>query len=671
MKFSYSWLQKFFKKDLPTPEKLATLLTKYSFEAEVDGDQLELDILHNRAADCFSYWGLAREIATLTGRKLDVPDFSLPKKKAVPTNKVVSCQVKEKDLVNRYNLQYIEGVSVKKSSSKIQKRLENNGLQTINNIVDVANYVMLELGQPIHAFDLDKISGSKIIIRSAKKGEEIVTLDGEKYVLQKGMLVIADKEGPLAIAGIKGGQRAAITSETDKIVIEAANFDSYSIRQTSRQLGLRTDAEARFENGIDPHLIEKAQNRMAHLIKEVAGGEVSKERIDFYPQPMEEKIIELDLDYVSSLLGVKIPSTKIKEIINNLRFEIISQNQRQWKVKIPTYRLDISIPEDLIEEIGRVYGYEEIEPCFPKASLIPPQLNENRFWQKRTKDFFQQAGYNEIYSFAFIGRDEAENLDLEKEDLIKISNPISQNYEYLSPYLLINLLKVAIENRKQFNKVGIFEIAKVFWEDEGEQKEQWNLATLLTTAGEHSQDFIEIKGLIESLFTQNGIKVWLKEVEAPEKWWQEGQILSIKADEETIGYLGQLNGRLIEKQGYEDSVFAAEINFEKFKELALEDQEYEPISSYPALYRDLSVIVPGDTLIEEVIHEVSRTGGKLLRDVDLIDVYQGENMEGNNKSLTLRLVYQSTEKALNSEEVKKLQKKVFKTIKQKDWRVRQ
>jgi len=672
MKFTYSWLQSFFNKKLPSPQELADLLTKHSFETEVKDKYLEVDILHNRASDCLSYIGLAREIATVVDQDVQLPPHQVDHYNDTGTSEVLDLEIKEKELVSCYSLTLIEGVKVQDSSSEIQNKLKQNDIQVINNIVDWANYVMLEWGQPLHAFDLDKIEGDKIIVRQAKEGEEITTLDGEHYVLDEGILVIADEQGPVAIAGIKGGQRAAITSETENAVIESANFDPYSVRQSWRKLGLRTKAAARFEQGLDPNLVEIAQQRMSYLVCEAAAGKVAEEKIDFYPHPRRKQILKLDLDYLNKLLGVKISASDVEDIIHRLHFNIQEKDGNQWTVEVPSYRLDMNISEDLIEEIGRIYGYDNIEPVFPQAALIPPKENFNRFWQRRVKNFLQQAGFSEIYTHAFIGTEDKEKFGLDNKNLVEVANPISKNYGYLTPRLLFNLIKVSIDNRKRFDQVALFEIAKIFRQEDKQQKERWDLSVLLTTKDEHQQDFAVLKGVAEDFLRQSGIvDSWFKKTEAEESWWYPQQLLELKMEEGSLGQLGQISPRLLDKFDFSDSIFVLELNFEKFAQIASAEQEYETISSYPTVTRDLSVIVPNEVLTEQIIRAVSINGGKLLRDVDLVDIYEGEQVNAGKKSLTLRLIYQSPKRALTTEEVNKLQQQVIKGVQQEGWLIRQ
>ncbi|MBU4481537.1 phenylalanine--tRNA ligase subunit beta, partial [Patescibacteria group bacterium] len=431
MNFSYNWLQSFFKRKLPSPEKLADLLSRRFAEVEEIRKEnkdivLDIDIRPNRAGDCFSHLGIAREISAILNFKLQIAVRKLIEDKNLKAKDFVSVDVKHRQSCPRYTARVICDVKVGPSPKWIQERLKVCGLRPINNIVDIANYAMLETGQPLHAFDFEKIEADKrgyqrgltrkIIVRFAKKGEKIFTLDNKEYDLDKEILVIADSKEPLAIAGIKGGKKAEIDEKTKIVVLESANFNPKVIRGGSRKIDLKTDASRRFEHGIDPNLTEIAINRAAGLIQEIAhqqGGcpKVCHGLVDFYPQKVLPKKIKLDLDYVEGLLGVKISQKEIIKILKSLGLKIeprpkpknqFSQSGARQinlgrgkilNVVVPTFRLDISIPEYLIEEIGRIYGYQKIKPIFPLAVLIPPKRNFELFWEDMVKDILKEAGF--------------------------------------------------------------------------------------------------------------------------------------------------------------------------------------------------------------------------------------------------------------------------------------
>ena len=659
MLFSYNWLKDYVRK-LPKPEKLAEILTLHSFEVsevkKVKGDYtLDIDVLPNRAGDCFSHIGVAREVAAVTGLVYR-GQFSVKSYRERFLENLISVEVKSRSYCPRYTAGVINGVRVGPSLKWLRDRLEVCGLNSINNIVDVANYVMLETGQPLHAFDAEKLDGGKIVVRFAKNGEKITTLDNQKVDLNSKILVIADFQKPVAIAGIKGGKGPEINKGTKIVVLESANFNPTIIRNGSRELALRTDASLRFEHGIDPNLTEFAINRATYLIQKITGGETAQGLIDFYPIKVYPRKIKLDLNYAESLLGVKIPEREIKNILKRLGFKIMGV-RHPLSVEVPTSRLDISIPEDLIEEIGRIYGYEKIPAIFPVVSLIPPKKNDDIFWENVVKDILKETGFSEVYNYSF----------QKEEGGIEVENPTSQEYKYLRQSLIPNLLKNIEKNiknlpagRQDFSQIKIFELGRVFID-----KTEKRMLTGLMAGG----DFYQMKGAIDSLFDKLGTgKVWYDDYQAtPEdsskSLWYPKKSAEIKVGNVELGFLGEL------KEGGKLTAF--DLDFEKLKTLASEEHEYRPVSRHPATVRDLAVLVTPLTKIEEVLNVIEIAGGPLVVDVDLFDIYEGEELPGGKKNLAFRIVYQAEDRTLTSIEVYKIHQKIIKSLEENPtWQVR-
>jgi len=643
MIFSYNWLKEYVK--LPKPDKLVELLNMHAFEVEglkkVKGDYiLDVDVLPNRGPDCFSHIGIAREIAAITGSKLEIPASKI--KQSNKSN--LNIEVKDKNDCLRYTARVITDVKVKSSPRWLKQRLESCGLNSINNIVDIANYVMLETGQPLHAFDLDKLSGNRIIVRRAKKGEKITTLDNNKFDLNKDILIIADSQSPLAIAGMKGGKKAEIDKKTKTIVLESANFNSRLIRQASKKLGLKTDASWRFEHKIDPNLTEQAVNRAGELIK----GKVSK-IIDFYPNKPKNKRIKLDLNYLEKLLGIELSNKQVGDILNRLGFKY-SKNTAE----VPSFRLDISIQEDLIEEIGRIYGYEKISAVFPVASLIPGKRNMETFWEDVSKNILKELGFTEVYNYSFVG-------DRDFADSIELENPISLEQKYLRPSLIPNLLKNIERNINSFKEIKIFELGKIF------TKEEKRMLTGATT-----NSFYQIKGAVDSLLNKLGISdIYYDEHQAtPEdsksSVWQKGKTAEIKIAGQEIGFLGEISSKVSK---YKVNVF--DIDFEKLSKLCSEEHEYQPISQYPSAVRDLAVLVPMSVKVVDVLNEINTVEENLIRDVDLFDIYEGEGIPEGKKNLAFHIIYQADNRTLKASEINTIQNKIIKFLeKNPDWEVR-
>ena len=703
MLFSYNWLQSFFKKKLPKPEKLAEILALHSFEVEevkrVRKDwALDIDVLPNRAPDCFSHLGITREISAILNYKLGIGEWKLTEDKNLKAKDFVSVEVKPRQACPRYTARVITDVKVGPSPKWIRDRLEVCGLRPINNVVDIANYVMLETGQPLHAFDGEKLEGQKIIIRFAKEREKIVTLDEEKYDLDEDILVIADEKSPVAIAGIKGGKLPEIDNKTKIVVLESANFNPKVIRKGSKTIDLKTDASWRFEHGIDPNLTEIGINRAAFLIQKIAKGNVAKGLIDFYPKKVLPKRIRLDFDYVKSLLGREIPKKEIINILKRLDFKITGVRPLQIEVEVPTFRLDISIPEDLIEEIGRIYGYQRIKATFPTVSLIPPKRNLDIFWENVIKNILKEAGLTEVYNYSFVSPEQFSifNSQFSKvvdelrsssrfanARVIEVENPISEEQKYLRPSLIPNLLKNVQKNQKNFREIRIFELGKIF---QAPRTEKRMLTGLIT-----GDAFYQMKGVIDSLLQKIGISnIWYDEFEAtpedsnppatlPSKGrapskisiWHPKICAEIKVDHEEIGFLGEISQKILGDLEIEGKVVVFDIDFEKLQRLSSEETIYQPISRYPAAVRDIAVLVPLEIRVEEVLNKIETAGGILVKDVDLFDIYEGEELPEGKKNLAFHIIYQAKDRTLSSKEIDEIQDKIIKALEEElEWEVR-
>jgi phenylalanyl-tRNA synthetase beta chain len=682
MIFSYNWLKEYIKGKIPKAEKLAELLILHSFEAsevKKSGKDsiLDINVLTNRGSDCFSHIGIAREVAAILGSEFKLPDSEFKEDKKSKAQDFIKVKVKDKTACPRYTARVIQGVKIDSSSSWLKKRLKICGIKPINNVVDITNFVMLETGQPLHAFDLEKLEGKKIIVRYAKKRERIVTLDEKKYDLDKKILVIADSKNPVAIAGIKGGIIPEIDKKTDTIVLESANFDPRIIRRASKELDLKTDASWRFEHGIDLNLTEFAVNRAAFLIQKIAGGRVAKGLVDFYPQKPSPKKIKLNLDYVNRLLGSTISKMNIKRILRRLEFKVQDKEKNILWIEVPSFRLDIEMQEDLVEEIGRMVGYDNIKPVFPTAALIPPERNLDIFWQNFVKNILKEAGFTEVYNYYFVGDREASLLKYAKKDLIEIENPVSENYKYLRPSLIPKLLDNVVQNMKNFETIKIFELGKIFHKDHPKKHIENRALTGVIFEAEGSKDnFYELKGVCDLLLEKMGIpNFWYDSHEpTPEESkisiWHLSRSAEIKVDHREIGFLGELSPRVSKKLKI-GRVVIFDFDFEALQDLASEEQGYRPVSKYPAALRDIAVLVPSTVLVEDVLQIIDKISGQLIRDVDLFDIYEGEKIPKGRKNLAFHIVYQSDEKTLNSKEVDKIHKKIIQVLnKKKGWRVR-
>ncbi len=682
MLVSYNWLKQYISK-LPTPNKLADLLTMHSFEVEnLEKNKndwiLDIDVLSNRASDCLSYMGIAREISALTGNKISLPKNEI---KEINQKNNIGIDIKHKELCSRYTARTIKDLKVKESPNWLKKRIESIGQQSINNIVDLANYVMLETGQPLHVFDLDKINGNKIIIRKAKKGEEIVSLDNQKYKLDNNMLVIADQKHALAIAGIKGGKKAEVDNNTKNIILESANFNLNSIYKTSRKLGLRTEASLRFEHGLDPNLTVKAINRLGQLISKTANGKINKEIADAYSKQIKPKKVSVKLSKINNILGTELTKTQVSKIFKSLGFNVKDSRAGKTKdikfiVKIPTYRLDIEKSEDLIEEVGRIYGYHNIQPKPLLAELIFVTPSDSLKVKAKTKNILKSLNFAEVYNFSFIGEKDLEKLKIDPKNYIELYNPLSLDLKYLRKNLIVNLLKNTYHNSKHFKQIKLFELGKVYSRPD-KPKEQMMLAGLISGKDKEKNLFFELKGLVDGLFDKLGISdCWYNDFKAEPEWsekkiWNPLTSAEIKSGNKELGFLGGIKSQVLSKFNIKNPTVAFNINFEILSQLVNQEIIYTHPSKYPAVIRDIAILVNLGDRVADVLNVINDAGGKLIKDIDLFDIYEGRNLPERKKNLAFHIIYQSNNRTLTDQEVNKLHNKIIKQITKKGWEVRQ
>src|SRR3989344_358080 len=676
MKFSYNWLKEFVPK-LPKPDKLADILTVHAFEVESVTQRekdyvLDVKILPNRMADASGHGGLARDIAAIIGKSAVVKTKTVKEGKR-SLKDVIQVEVKT-PLCRRYALRGMTGVRVEESPGWMQERLSACGLRPINNIVDATNYVLLETGQPLHAFDADKIGGKKIIVRMARKGEKIAALDDKTYDLDESVMVIADAANAMAIAGIKGGESAGIGVGTKDIVIEAATFDGPAIRAASQQLQLRTDASARFSVGLDPNLAGDALERAVLLIQKIAGGEVLKDRVDIYPKRVKELKIFLRPAYVNSLLGTSLRDAEMIGILKRLGFGALRQ-KNILAVTAPTRRVDVTIEEDLIEEIGRVYGLEHIKPKHPVGELIPPPENMSLTMQERMRDMFRGVGFQEVYNYSFVGEKDITAVGDSADEYLQLENPTRAEYGYMRSSLGVGLLKNVAENIKHEDGVRLFEIGHVFRREGAAHKERIHAAGVMakTSIQREQTLFFELKGALSLFFEAMGVDAWFDDVPAPSKnVLHPHRSALIKIGEEKIGVMGEAHPRVLQAYDMRGAVALFELDADMLGRITQKETEFRPISRFPSVLRDIALLVPLDTRMVEVEDVIENTGGKLLVDTDLIDLYEGSELPDGKKNFAFRLVFQAEDRTLKDEEVNVIVERITKTLEAKnpEWEVR-
>lgn len=647
MLFSYNWLQNYIEGDLPKPKKLGDLLSMHAFEVEEvkklrDDWILDIDVLPDRAHDALNHMGIAREIAAITEKKF-VPCKTTEFEAG--NEKVLRVSIRSKNLVLRYHALVIKGIKVGKSPKWLSERLEAVGVNSINNIVDITNYVMLETGQPSHAFDYNKIQGSVMTLRAARDKESIVSLDDEKFDLPKGALIIEDAKRIIDLAGIKGGKVSGITEKTKNIVLQAATFDARTIYRTKKELNYTTQAADIYSQGIDVNLSDVGLARAAYLIQKLAGGRIVQ-KIDLYSEKVVPKTIRLDVKYAAALLGIYIEEKTAKQILESLGCTVKGD-----KVQIPTRRLDLSIQEDLIEEIGRIIGYEKIKPAFPFMSIQPAESNKEVLWENRIKDTLKEIGFTEVYNYSFA-----------KTGQIELENPISQEYQYVRDNLLDGLLKNVAKNQRSKEHIRIFEIGNIFQlpasssRQGNPPKENQMLAGVVT--GENA--FYEIKGNVDFLLNRLGIPQVQYDETKTDSLWHAKRVAAVH----NLGLVGEISRSSLIRKKISKRIGAFYLDFEKLLQLVSDEKGYRPASRFPASTRDVALLVPRNVKVADVLNKINQVGGTLIDDVDLFDMYEGEGIPTGKKNLAFHIIYQSQERTLTSKEVDELHKKIIKRLEQ-------
>ncbi|MGB9839714.1 phenylalanine--tRNA ligase subunit beta [Thermovenabulum sp.] len=630
---------------------------------------IEFELTPNRA-DCFSILGLTREIAAFYDYKLQYPSIKLKEEGREEINNKIQVSIKDKDLCFRYIARVIEDIKIGPSPLWMQRRLQACGVRPINNIVDVTNYVMLELGQPLHAFDYDKIKGKEIIVRRACKGETITTLDGKQRELNEEMLVIADKERPVAIAGIMGGEDSEIKENTKTVLLESAVFYGPNIRRTGRALGLRTEASMRFEKGLDPEIAMLASERACQLIEELGIGKISKGYIDVYPVIQEKVRLKLDHKKINRLLGTNISLDKMAEILKKLNFEVGEENGELYVIP-PSYRRDITCIADLAEEIARIYGYDNIPSSLPSEISTVGKTKKVHRIKSRVEELLINNGFSEVYNYSIINPRKLDMIMVPEghphRKMISIINPLSEEMSVLRTTLLPGIIDVVKFNINQkAEEVRIFEIGKTYHTKSLPLKELPEEKTRLTLGMFGSNiDFYEIKRVIETLLAALRIKQ-VKFKRAEYYALHPGRCAEIYLNDNLLGVVGEIHPDVAENYELEGKrIYVAELDFDLLVEKSDEVIRYTPLPKFPPADRDLAFVLEENIEVADVIELIKETAGPLLENIEIFDIYRGEKIPEGKKSVAFSLLFRSYERTLRDEEINEIQDKIIKAVEEK------
>ena len=617
---------------------------------------LELELTPNRP-DCLSMLGVAQEVAALTGGRVTAPEVTYDEEK-MTAGEMAKVEISDPDLCSRYTASIVSGLKIGPSPAWMQERLKACGMRPINNVVDITNYVMMEYGQPLHAFDYDKVKDHRIIVRWARAGERLTTLDGEDRPLDPEMLLITDPDGPIGLAGVMGGANTEVTEDTKTLLLESANFNNVNIRRTSTRLRLRSEASLRFDKGLSPELPPKGLRRATQLLAELAGGSVAKGIIDVYPGARERATLHLTEGRIQQVLGISITMDKVRGVLESLGFECEESGAGELKVSAPYWRTDISIEDDLVEEVARISGYDDI-PTTPLSGRIPPnEPDEARGLRERVKDILAGCGMQEVVNYSLSdlkGLEQARLSHLTGVDSLKVANPLRVEQEYLRLSLRPGLLANVEHNRKYHHgPLLMFEAGKVYMPKNGAlPEEQEVLAGVVTGDPEDPMDgFLRAKGMLETMLGRLGVESRFERGES--EGLHPGRIVEVSTRGDRLAVLGEVHPQVLEAFDIDGaSVHVFEVDLGKLRAHLPSSKRYRPVSRYPGALRDLALIVDAETpsrAVQEVIE-----GFPLVTSVELFDVYSGDQVGAEKKSLGFRVLYQSPSRTLSEHEVTMVQ----------------
>ena len=638
---------------------------------------LDIGITPNRP-DCLCVIGVAREIAALTHQKVKYPSFSLSDR-GEEIHQKASVTILDQDLCPRYVARMIEDVKIGPSPRWMSNRLEKIGIRSISNVVDVTNYVMMEYGQPLHAFDFELLEEGRIVVRRAKEGEGFVTLDGVKRTLDHEMLMICDGAKPVAIAGVMGGLNSEIKDDTKRVLLESAYFDPAGNRRTSRKLGMETEAAYRFGRGIDYGGCLSAANRAAQLIQELAGGRIVEGTIDVYPSPIQPSPIRLSVKKIHQILGTEVPSRQVKHYLEDLELDIAQEDEDALVVTPPSFRGDLEREIDLIEEVARMDGYEKIPITLPKG---PPSLEgrtKELLFERKAIDTLITHGFHEVITYSFTSPASWDRIGLSPDDPkrrhLRILNPLTEDFSVMRTTLVPGLMETARYNLSRKNSnLKLFELKKVFLPQEGERlpKEVKSLTGLAMGFDRDAHwafsprpvDFYDIKGCVEDLLDILQIKGARFNQAEDIPYLHPGKASRVVLGQEVLGVLGEVHPQVSGHYEIHGKVFLFEMDFGKLVKWTREEKRFQTLPKFPAVYRDLSVVVDTALKAEEVMEAIRSFQQPFVEEIHLFDIYEGLPIPEGKKGISYRIRYQASDRTLTDEEVNQYHEKILAKLKE-------
>ena len=632
----------------------------------------ELEITPNRP-DCLSHIGIARELGAYYNKEVNYPSTEINGETGEKTEDNIKVEIENSDLSKRYVARIIKNVTVKESPAWLKERVESIGIRSINNIVDASNFVMMEMNQPNHTFDFDKIVGGKISVRSARENEKLITLDEEERDLATDDIVISDAEKVVALGGVMGGQNSQITENTKNILLEVAHFNPINIRRTSRRLALISDSSYRFERRVDRSNAINVINRLANLIQEVAGGEILAGAVDIYPEPYARRVATLSFEKLHRFVGKVIPKEEVIRILTKLEVEV-KDNGDSLTLTAPTYRDDLENEQDYFEEVIRMYGFDNIENILPRLDINPKATMDTTKLYDKVKVIASQAGLKEVINYSFVPRDAMDKIKFTKvprENLIDLPRPITEDFATLRPTLIYSLLKNAKDNmNKNVSNIRFFEVSRTFEKGEELASEETKLAFIL--AGENDKtlwnakpvpyDFYDLKGIVQEIFTKLGFKNYqIKRSTATEL--HPGRSADVFVGRELIGSFGEIHPDVLENFDLnKKAVLVAEFSIDLIKKYIGRKTVYEPLVKFPAVPRDFAFVVKEDVLVGDILKAIEKVDKKIEK-VELFDIYRGVGVLPGMKSVAISVILRDKNKTLEEKEIVEISNKIVNKVK--------
>ena len=624
----------------------------------LDDTVFEYEITNNRV-DCYSIIGIAREAAA-TFRKPFTPPVVTETGNAEDINDYVKVDVEATDLCSRYTARLVKNIKLAPSPKWMQRRLASAGIRPINNIVDITNYVMEEYGQPMHAYDYDTLAGGKIVVRRAKDGEKFMTLDGQERILDSDMLMICDGEKAVGLAGIMGGENSKITDDVKTMLFEAATFDGTNIRKATKRLGLRTDASGKFEKGLDPENALAAMNRACQLIEELGAGEIVGGVVDVYPNKKERVRVPFEPERINALLGTNV---SVEEMLGYFKMLELDYDEAKQELIIPTFRQDLLRTADIAEEVARFFGYANIPTTLPHGASTMGKISFKQRVEDVAGEIAQFCGFSQAMTYSFESPKVFDKLklaaDAEERKTVVISNPLGEDFSIMRTLPLNGMLNSLATNYNRRNKdVKLYELAKVYVPVEGEDLPDERVQFTLGFYGDG--DFFTMKGVVEEFLEKIGMSARPEyDPEAGKTFLHPGRQAEILYKDTVIGYLGEVHPDVADTYGLGERTYIAVLDLPEILPFASFDRKYEGIAKFPAVTRDISMVMPKTVLVGEVEKIIEKRGGKLLEKYNLFDIYEGAQIKEGFKSVAYTISFRAKDRTLEDKDIQPIMEKIL------------